>query len=540
MLSSRHRTVLIAFILLGLAAVFRAGVASATPTWFPEQDISDGDVNDTFTSSNGQHFVAMDDSNNLYVAFFDNRFKVPNGDNNFEIFIRKFIFNFGSPAITRVTTAPNMSKFPALAVRNWGAGDFDTQQDSGRVYIVWQDARLFSIPSAGEPKSYTIFMRTYRTQGGAGFGPELQVSPYDSINAAQLPVATVGDSNRVWIGWQKPDDVSGTMALFTRVYHSNTAVLDPIVQQTPGAFFGGNASIAASRDGVVHLVWVDTRSGSQQVWTKRFVPGSGWTADEQLVFSSTASSAPSITADYENHMHLVWVDTRGGNNDIFYKEYVPGVGWDAIDTQVTLNTSSQIQPYVDADPRDNVYAVWTDLRNGASNPDIYYDSRLSGTWTGNFSLVGAGTDTTNSVQRFPGITHDEFGTAYAAWTDERLPASIGKNRDVWYKVGMDVVTGVGETVKPALAGLLRNYPNPFNPVTRIQFVLDRDAQVSLRVFDVQGRAVRTLINSYVAAGSRVVGWDGTDDAGHPLASGTYFLRLQGGGNYLSRTINLVK
>jgi hypothetical protein len=540
MLSSRHRTVLIAFILLGLVAVLRAGVASAAPTWFPEQDISDGDVNDTFTSSNGQHFMAMDDSNNLYVAFFDNRFKVPNGDVNYEIFIRKFIYNFGSPAITRVTNASNMSKFPALAVRNWGAGDFDTQQDSGRVYIVWQDARLFSIPAVGEPRSYTIFMRTYRTQGGAGFGPEIQVSPYDSIYAAQLPVATVGDSNRVWIAWQKPDDVTGTNAIFTRVYHSNTGVLDPITEQTNGVFFAGNASIAASRDGVVHLVWVDTRSGTQQVWTKRFVPGSGWTADEQLVFSSTSSSAPSITADYNNHMHMVWVDNRGGNNDIFYKEYVPGVGWDGIDTQVTLNTSSQIQPYVDADPRDNVYTVWTDLRNGANNPDIYYDSRLSGTWSGNFSLVGAGTDTTNSVQRFPGIVHDEFGVAYVAWTDERLPASIGKNRDVWYKVGENVVTGVESPEKPILAGLLRNYPNPFNPVTRIQFVLDRDAQVSLRVFDVQGRAVRTLINSYVAAGSRVVGWDGTDDAGRPLASGTYFLRLQGGGNYLSRTINLVK
>ena len=537
---SRYRTVLFAFLSLALVAVLRVGVASAIPIWYPEQDISDGDVNDTFTSSNGQHFVAMDDSSNLYVAFFDNRFKVPNGDNNFEIFFRRFVYNFGSPAITRVTNAGNMSKFPALAVRNWGAGDFDTQQDSGRVYIVWQDARLFSVPLAGEPKSYTIFMRTFRSKGGAGFGPEIQVSPYDSIYAAQLPVATVGDSNRVWIAWQKPDDVTGTTALFTRVYHSNTGTLDPIVQQTPGVFFGGNASIAASRDGVVHLVWVDTRSGTQQVWTKRFVPGSGWTADEQVVFSSTSSSAPSITADYNNHMHLVWVDNRSGNNDIFYKEYVPGVGWDAIDTQVTLNTFSQIQPYVDADPRDNAYVVWTDLRNGANNPDIYYDSRISGTWSGNFSLVGAGSDTTNSVQRFPGITHDSFGFSYVAWTDERLPASLGKNKDVWYKFGQDVVTSVASPEKPTLSRLLRNYPNPFNPVTKIQFVLDRDAQVSLRVFDVQGRAVRTLINSYLAAGSKVVGWDGTDDVGHPLASGTYFLRLQGGGNYLNRTINLVK
>ncbi len=540
MCSSRRFTMALALLLFGAAAAFHGVVASATPSWGPDQDISDGEVNDTFTSNNGQHFMAMDDSNNLYVAFFDNRFKIPNGDNNFEIFFRRFIYNFGSPYITRVTNAGNMSKFPAIAIRNWGAGDYGTQQDSGRVYIVWQDARLFSVPQAGEPKSYTIFMRTFRSMGGTAFGPEMQVSPYDSINPATLPVVTVGDSNRVWMAWQKPDAVSLNSSIFTTAYHSNTGAFDPIIQQTPGFFFGGSASIAASRDGVVHLVWVDTRSGTQQIWTKRYVPGSGWTADEQLVFSPSSSSAPSITADYNNHMHLVWVDTRGGNSDVFYKEYVPGVGWGAIDTQVTLNASSQIQPYVDADPRGNVYAVWTDLRNGSSNPDIYYDTRKGGAWVGNTSLVGAGTDTTNSVQRFPGIVHDDFGTAYVAWSDERLPASIGKNRDVFYKVGTNVVTAVSTETTPALARLLRNYPNPFNPVTTIQFVVSRDAQVSLRVFDVQGRAVRTLIDSYISAGPRVVGWDGKDDGGRSLASGTYFLRLQGGGTFLTRTINLVR
>src|SRR5262249_1999553 len=183
----------------------------------PHQDISDGAGNDTFPSANGQHFLTVDDSNNLYVSFFDNRFKTTGqgADNNFEIFIRRFIFNFGSPFITRVTDAANMSKFPAIAVRNWGAGDVDTQSDSGRVYIVWQDARLFSIPAVGEPKSYTIFMRTFRSMGGTGLGPEIQVSPYDSVNAATLPVVTVGDSSRVWIAWQRPDAVSGVSTLYS-------------------------------------------------------------------------------------------------------------------------------------------------------------------------------------------------------------------------------------------------------------------------------------------------------------------------------------
>src|SRR5258708_32627941 len=62
MRSSRFRSVLTAALLLGLAAVFHAGVATAVPFWTQEQDISDGDVNDTFTSSNGQPFMCVADS----------------------------------------------------------------------------------------------------------------------------------------------------------------------------------------------------------------------------------------------------------------------------------------------------------------------------------------------------------------------------------------------------------------------------------------------------------------------------------------------
>src|SRR6266550_2835448 len=95
--SSRRFMVLFALYLFFIAAASSPRIATAVPFWTGDQDISDGDVNDTFTSSNGQHFLAVDDSNNLYVAFFDDRFKVPNGDNNFEIFFRRFIYNFGSP-----------------------------------------------------------------------------------------------------------------------------------------------------------------------------------------------------------------------------------------------------------------------------------------------------------------------------------------------------------------------------------------------------------------------------------------------------------
>ena len=91
---SRHFGRFLTALPFAVAVLLAPRIAPAVPFWGPDQDITDGDVNDTFTSSNGQRFVAMDDSNNLYVAFFDNRYKT-GSDNNFEIFFRRFTYKFG-------------------------------------------------------------------------------------------------------------------------------------------------------------------------------------------------------------------------------------------------------------------------------------------------------------------------------------------------------------------------------------------------------------------------------------------------------------
>lgn len=527
--------------LAALALVLSLGPrhASAQPFWSNDFDISEGDVADTFTPLNNQRAAVVDDSNNLYIAFFDNRNKVGT-DNNFEIYFRRFVYNFGSPTITRVTNFYNPSRYPSLATLNWGRGDAATVADSGRIYIAWQDSRLFSVPGAGEPKSYTIFFRVFQPRGGLGFGPELQVSPYDSIGAATAPAVTVGDSSRVYIVYPKANN--GDNDIYYAVYNSLTRTMgapqDLVVDPTSSANL---PSAVATRDGKVNVVWADTRvAAKQQLFWKQFVPGVGWTADQQVVFSSGVATQPSLTADYRGHLHLVWRDSRDLNNEIYYKEYVPGVGWDLVDTRLTAHAAAQIEPQVDADPMGNAYVVWTDSRNGSSNPDIFYKERKGGTWGADIPLVYAATDTTNSVQHFPAITHDGIGQTYVAWTDERFPASIGKNKEAFYKIGYGFTTGVETTPAPVLARLLKNFPNPFNPRTTVEFTLKRDAVASLRVYDAQGRLVRTLLSSYLAAGPHSVSWNGLDDTGRPSASGVYFLRLQAGGEYLSRTVNLLK
>jgi len=74
--------------------------------------------------------------------------------------------------------------------------------------------------------------------------------------------------------------------------------------------------------------------------------------------------------------------------------------------------------------------------------------------------------------------------------------------------------------------LLQNSPNPFNPTTTIPFVISGASEdVSLAVYDLAGRRVKTLVDGPVRAGRRSVVWNGRDEAGNPVASGVYFARL---------------
>ncbi|HPG38799.1 MAG TPA: FlgD immunoglobulin-like domain containing protein [bacterium] len=82
------------------------------------------------------------------------------------------------------------------------------------------------------------------------------------------------------------------------------------------------------------------------------------------------------------------------------------------------------------------------------------------------------------------------------------------------------------TALPLTTTLAKAYPNPFNPRTVITYDLAVDGDVSITVFDMLGRKVRELQTGHKSAGSYQVIWNGADDSGVPLASGSYLVRLQ--------------
>jgi hypothetical protein len=93
---------------------------------------------------------------------------------------------------------------------------------------------------------------------------------------------------------------------------------------------------------------------------------------------------------------------------------------------------------------------------------------------------------------------------------------------------------------PERFALQQNYPNPFNAETQIRFSAVEPGLVTLRVYNMLGQLVNTLVENDLPAGNHQVTWSGSDHSGRPLASGVYFYRLESAGRHEVKRMVLMK
>jgi hypothetical protein len=96
------------------------------------------------------------------------------------------------------------------------------------------------------------------------------------------------------------------------------------------------------------------------------------------------------------------------------------------------------------------------------------------------------------------------------------------------------------TVVPNEFGLSQNYPNPFNPTTTIKYALPTDSHVSLKIYNMLGQLVITLVNEEQTPGYREVVWDGRNKAGAMVTSGMYIYRIVAGNFIKTQKMTFVK
>lgn len=343
------------------------------------------------------------------------------------------------------------------------------------VFAMWWDGNTDQESLAGKES----------TNGGTSFGSTFTIQPYHYI--------ADGDTLYAWFG-------------IDAIYKPNTNV-------KCAAFCSNAVSDYGARKQYKLLFWSPGINGGNPVIVADYRDTALHLMNDSLTFNNYASLLQ-VGMTYVSHPSIAFTDDGSRLTCVFSGAQV--------DTVYGYNFNDIFESYSD----DNG-ATWSDPRNLTNTPDIdeiYPTIAKEGNTPGNVGVVF-------QVSECPGsnsFTNTETPRCPVYWVYRRYDPVTGNLIPIGVKTISNEV--------PNSFALHQNYPNPFNPSTKIKFDVPRNGLVTLKVYDMVGRLVSTLINNeYITAGSKEVTF-----AGHNLASGVYFYRLEAGEFTATRKMTLVK
>lgn len=172
-----------------------------------------------------------------------------------------------------------------------------------------------------------------------------------------------------------------------------------------------------------------------------------------------------------------------------------------------------------------------------------YDARLDDDW---LQAYNTSTNASQNMLRQHSIDLNDY---YAAGDTIRIRFRLFADEYVtgwgWAIDDVSVTSATGITpdqTTPADFALAPNYPNPFNASTTIPYSISTNSHIQMAVFDIRGRLVKVLISDAQPhpAGNHSIIWNGTDENGHVLGSGVYYLRLRGENVEVVRKVTMIK
>lgn len=131
--------------------------------------------------------------------------------------------------------------------------------------------------------------------------------------------------------------------------------------------------------------------------------------------------------------------------------------------------------------------------------------------------------------------------------NEYIDEEVIPGRTYLYQIGA-VEEGGGEwrslvisaSLPPKPLTLYQNYPNPFNPTTTISFFLPEPRHVTLTIYDIQGKKVRTLVDAMGKVGKHRLVWDGMNNCEKAVGSGVYYYRLKAGKDVITKKLIVLR
>jgi hypothetical protein len=295
------------------------------------------------------------------------------------------------------------------------------------------------------------------------------------------------------------------------------------------------------------VTWWDSRSGDADVYAQR-VNATGipqWL--DQGVAVCTAANDQFVTSmipDGAGGAMIAWGDRRAQPDKatIFdiYAQRVDASGaaqWTTDGVGVCVAANHQFAAQLASDNNGGAIVTWYDLRNGTD--DDIYAQRVSSGGAPQWSSDGVAVCLATRNQMSPTIVPDGAGGAIVAWYDHRS----GTYDDIYAQhlnpSGTSITTGVPASATPGL-WVSQVHPNPFAGAGTLDIALPAGSRAEIEIYDVAGRAVRSIQMESSGAGSRSVSFDGRDGRGRLLANGVYFCRVRANGATVTRKMVIAR
>ena len=451
----------------------------------------------SYLSYNNAHCLAAD-GNNLHVVWWDGR------DLDREIYYNRSTDNgLTWHQDTRLTNSSGWSEYPSIAV------------SGSNVHTVWMDDR--------DESFYPEIYYKHSTDGGQSWSADEKLTSNPSDPG--IPSLAVSGNN-VHIVWHDIRD--GNWEIYYKRSTDNGLTWQPDVRLTNDVSVSERASIAVLNE-KVYVVWQDERDNDKEIYFNKSTDnGTTWFGDIRLTNNVGESEAPTLAVEGSN-INVVWSDSRIGigNGEIYYKKSTDaGLNWSE-DIRVTNTPVASGRPSVSVSS-NFVHISWNEVW------EIYYtrSTDYGSTWETETRITNNTSDSENSFV----VVSDS--AVHLIWQDD--PAN---NDDIYYKrnptgnIITDVVC-ISNNI-PTEFKLNQNYPNPFNPSTTIRFQLPASSDVKLKVYDILGNEVATLVDEYKSSGTYKVEFNLASNISNH-ASGIYFYQLKAGEYLETRKMILLK
>lgn len=437
------------------------------------------------------------EGNNLHVTWHDTR------DGNYEIYYKRSTDGGATwGADVRISNDNQYSYRPSIAA------------SGSTIHIVWYDGRIVN--------NAEIYYRR-STDNGVTWGPETRLT--NANLGSSFPSIAV-NGNMVHMTWTEYRDVNDEVYYKRSTDGGTTWGSDVRITNNPQTTNSPFILVSGSK---VWIVYDDVELGFREVYIRRsFDDGSSWGSQIKISDTDNWVSWFSSAAVQDSTLHVVWIDQSPlmGNHDIFYDRSTDGGTTWGTDVNLSNMDSTSVYPSVVASG-NHVHVIWHD--NLHDNSEIYYkrSTNKGDSWQDNVRLTN---NAGRSEQPFIDYSGEEL---HVVWWDGR-----DGNSEIYYKKNPNgnplAISNLNNEV-PAKYTLSQNFPNPFNPVTKIRFGIPGSGSVYLAVYNSIGEEVSILVDMELAPGSYEYTFDGST-----LGSGVYFYKLISGEYSETKKMVLVK